>query len=712
MNATLTSWLSNRSARVNPPGPRTTTAAGRIAERTAMANEVGANYMEAAEIKRIVGLPAIRPMDTAELEEFNRTHVLALPFLNGFRLFPIQAEALAAYETYGGLFAPIGVGWGKTAVTLLCAEHAYKSRGIERILLLVPSNVLSQLADVDIAWVRARMPLSVPIHILGGKVANYRRALSASGRRGLYIMPYSLLSTKDTSENLNAIRPGLIIADEAHNLANAEAARTRRLMKALEDFSPEFIALSGTITSKTIKNYWHLIKAALKDRCPLPLSAHMTNDWAALIDAQASSPDAPAPTSNTSSPILPLVVWAKEHFPRARGGFPQDVFGFRRAYQARLTSCPGVVSSGDAEIGTSLVLSNNPVADHETHPDWPKLKNLVDTVEELWQTPNGDELEHAIHKWKWLNELSAGFYNELIWPTAEKLAERRRITVPAAENLLDRARVHHAAGQEYAKALRSWLLASSKPGIDTPFLVGQDMMRHQSAHVGQKLYSLWSDWKDLDFEGRPERDSRAVRVCGYKVEAAGRWAQKLHADNPHAGAILWVHHQELGEWLYEHLMALGLPALHCPAGENANAAIRDPANASRFVVASISAHGTGKNLQHFQEQFFLQWPRDARAAEQALGRTHRNGQKADELVVNTCHTLTFDAMNFAACLNDALYIHQTTGNRQKLIYAIYDPLPKIFPPAVLFQRGLEAIALDNEQQAMLHEKFGAYASAA
>ncbi len=148
--------------------------------------------------------------------------------------------------------------------------------------------------------------------------------------------------------------------------------------------------------------------------------------------------------------------------------------------------------------------------------------------------------------------------------------------------------------------------------------------------------------------------------------------------------------------------------MHCPAGESANKNILDHGNKSKVVIASLDAHGTGKNLQHFQHMCVVQWPRSARTAEQLLGRLHRRGQEADELPVTTCNSLLFDHMNMAACLNDALYIHQSTGDKQKLIYANYDPLPKIFPPAVLYQRGLEVEKLTAEQEAMLTEKFGGY----
>lgn len=93
-------------------------------------------------------------------------------------------------------------------------------------------------------------------------------------------------------------------------------------------------------------------------------------------------------------------------------------------------------------------------------------------------------------------------------------------------------------------------------------------------------------------------------------------------------------------------------------------------------------------------------------AEQVLGRTHRNGQKADELIVNTNNTLEFDEVIFAACLNDSLYIHQTTGNRQKLIYANYDPTPKIIPSAVLRERGLQPNILTREMVRAMSDKFG------
>ncbi len=668
-----------------------------------------------AEIQRIVGLSISHPFTPEEVEYYNREHVQAAAYDNGFRLDPLQAMSVATYEIYDGLFAPIAVGGGKTLISLMCACIAF-SKGLERILLHVPSPVLSQLVQTDIPWARSRVHINYPIHVLGGKSRDNRRAIAASTRKGLYIMPYSLLSTEDASENLEAIDPQLTILDEAHNLANHSAARTRRVVnywrkRQLAGKQMELVILSGTITGKSIKDYYHLIKPCLKENCPLPLSDRMTTDWALLVDAVASGPEAVISPLG-AAPIQPVVQWARQNFPKFKGGFSDDVYGFRKAFQCRLNSAPGVVASGDASIGTSLIFQNRPVEGYASHPDFPLLKQLIDQVEDMWQTPNGDEIEFAIHKWKWLNELSCGFYNELTWPSPEVYAKRKGIAEFEAGQILERAKMHHLVNQEYAKLLRHFLEHTHRVGCDTPFLVGQEMMRNGDKSVGAELYRAWKDAKDLEFEGMPDRDARGVRVCDYKIQASVAWAKELQAKKE--GGVIWYHSHEIGEWMTEYLHAAGMgTALHCPAGEQYNKLLRiddsDTARkkdmSGRILVASIGAHAEGKNLQYMQNMLVLQWPRPAKKAEQLIGRLHRRGQQADELYVRTMQTLAFDEQVFAACLNDSLYIHQSTGNRQKLIYAAYDPRPRIFPPAVLDQRGLEIVHLSPEDQKVFNERF-------
>jgi hypothetical protein len=674
-----------------------------LANRVQTAQEPG-HYQGYAEIKRIIAMPVSSPMDALELEEYNRMNVQAAYFDRGWRLFPVQAEAVCSYETCQGGLLPVAVGGGKTLCALMIANKAY-SKGIQQMLLLVPPQVLSQLVQTDIRWARSRVAINYPIFVLGGRSQAQRLALARSKKKGLYILPYSLLSTNDTVELLESIRPGIIIADEAHQLAKFNAARTRRVRDYVDAYHPEVVALSGTITSKSIADYWHLAKWTLRDNNPLPNSTSMAMEWAAMIDACVGGGDCLLEQSH-AGPLLPLVCWAQRKFPTEK--FPESIVGFRASYRKRLTTTPGVVTSIGDTLGTSLILTNQPVLEPEKRPGWLQLKEFIDGVTERWVTPNGDEIEYAVHCYKWMYELTAGFYNELSWPEVSVLAKRRGISDAAANDLLTRALIHHVCGQQYAKELRTYLMEKAKPGMDTPMLVGNEMAKNADKHVPGKLYALWNDWHGHDFDGRPERDSRAVRVCDYKINAAVKWAGELDEG---AGGILWVHHQEIGRWLFDALTEAGIPALHCPAGEKSNEILRglgDPnlsGKGNRICVCSIPAHHEGKNLQAFTNQYVVQWPRPARMAEQMIGRTHRSGQLADELTVFTNATLEFDQCNFAACLNDALYIHQTTGNRQKMIYCGYDPLPVIFPSAVLHERGFQNKMLTREQERLLTEKF-------
>lgn len=656
-----------------------------------------------AEITRVCRLPMVGPLTPEEHEAFCLTNVLADQLARGWRLWPIQSDAVLTYEIYGGLFAPIGVGWGKTLISLMIAEKAFR-KGRKKSLLLVPASVYPQLVNSNIPWARTKVPLSVPFHYMGGKSMPERRMIARSGRIGCYILPYSMLSTEDTITVdheiglLEAIAAETVIGDEIHYLSNRGARRTKRMLNWMIETQPEHCCMSGTITQKSVRDYHHLMKAALGRNAPLPLSPQLASEWGQVLDADAFF------TDGMTGPIRPLVDWARAHFPGTDFAF--DRSGFRKAYQLRLVTAPGVVSTGDSEIKTSLVMTNRPVLQPEKREGWAKLTDLITTVVDLFETPNGDEIEHRIHAHKWLKELTAGFYNELIWPTPEMIAKKLGCDDDEAQEHLARALTHHEAKQVYAKKLRKWLNAHDIPGADTPMTVGASMARDGAKVVGHELYQLWSAMKELEYEGMPERYGRAVRVCDYKVDAAIKWAKKQSE-----GALMWYQHQEIGEWLAELAAAEGLDYLHCPAGKSSNLALdldQNPQNASKLLICSISAHWEGKNLQPMGPTYFCEWNQSAKYSEQVLGRNHRNGQMRDELAPVTCFTTDFDVMSFASTLNDALYIQQTMGTRQKLIYCGYDPMPPVFPPEILRERGFQLKQLSAEQRGLLEERFGCY----
>ena len=661
------------------------------------------------EIQRICGLPVCELPTPEEVEAVSRDVVQADHFERGYRLHREQAGAILAFDLYDGLFAPIGVGRGKTFVSLLIADRAFRRGESKRSLLIVPPNVLPQLVRTDVPAARRIFGLRVPIVVLAGRDSVGRRSAASSDKRGLYVSTYTLLSTRDAEEVLAAVAPDLVILDEAHRVKRRSAARTRRLLRLLERVQARVVALSGTITSKSIVDYHHLISHALGDGSPLPLEEALVGAWAELLDATAGED----PGSSRTGPIRPLLEWASDAFPLEE--IPKGLPGFRAAFRLRLNSAPGVVASGDAELGTSLLVRNVPVADPEGVDGHAEVVRLSKRVEDLWIDPSGDEIKHGMHKWRHLYELTSGFYYRLRWPEIAELVERRSLTSEEAEAYLVEAIRHHVAEQKYAKELREWLKHRSRPGLDTPLLVASDMARHGAANVGPgDLFPLWRAAKDLEFDGMPERISEPVRLSAWKVRHAAVQAaaerDAARAEKAPEGVLVWYWHREVGEWLVEELQALGEDPLWCPADSTrpgSSARILDPANAGRICVVSQAGHGEGKNLQAFQRSVIAEFPRKADLLEQVLGRNHRFGQTADELAPVTINTSEFDAQNQAACLIDSLYIHQSTGARQKAIYASYDPLPRIYPPDFLRERGfVDVKSLDPKAREALEEKFG------
>lgn len=656
------------------------------------------------EIERICAIPVDRGLDEREQEEISREFVLAESYEKGFRLLDTQANAVRAFVDFDRLFAPIGVGWGKTLISLLVAHIGIRMKGMQRVVLCVPPQVYPQLmtGSKGLKFARKHTVFNIRVFGMGNPLDQHsRKAVAKSREPGLYVLPYSCLSTPDAAPKgnwpgtLTAIQPDMIVLDEAHSVSSLRAARTRRLRDYLSEYRPVVVAMSGTMTSKSVQDFHHLIKSCLGDWCPLPLQQSMAFQWGRVLDTNGTV------DQSATGPVLPLARWAQRKFPNdPRNG--HHVSGFRNAFRLRMTTVPGVVATGDRDLGIGLSLCNEEI-DPKRTDGHDEMDRLIDRVEVSWLTPNGDEIDHAFHTFKWLYELHNGFYNQLLWPEPDVLAKRRGCSESAAAELIERAQEQHELNQEYTRMLRSYL-EDPLPGLDTPMMVGGEFGRNGPKHLPTDLYHAWKQAHEAKFEGMPERESEAVRVCSFKIDKAAQVAEEWVRKDQ--GGLLWVFNIEMGEWLHDVLTERGLDHLYCPAGNLSNKEIIKLESGKRITIASITAHGEGKDLQHYQNQFFLQWPRSARQAEQVLGRCHRNGQTADHLYVQTCHSSEFEHRVFAACLNDSVYQQQNGAGRRKVIYADHDPEPKIYTPEFLRERGIEGKQLTSDMWAVLETTFG------
>jgi len=204
------------------------------------------------ELQRVLKIPR-RPsiIDTAEdlTAEFRRPG-------GSMELWARQSAALGEMRRADGLFGPVGVGQGKTLISLLAA-NAMRSRSC---VVLVPPALRAQLLGVDIP--RLSKHWDIPL-------ARIR------------VVAYSQLSNAKSADILEELKPDLIVADEAHNLRHRSAARTKRFLRYMKEHPGcRFVGLSGTMTRRSLHDYQHLAELALRKNSPLPNNWAILDQWA------------------------------------------------------------------------------------------------------------------------------------------------------------------------------------------------------------------------------------------------------------------------------------------------------------------------------------------------------------------------------------------------------------------------------------------------
>ena len=474
--------------------------------------------------------------------------------------------------------------------------------GCKTAVLLIPPNLKHQLLARDLPQWSAHW--KVP-NLAGGRYFT-------QGLPTLHVVAYSELSSAKATDLLRRIRPDLVIADECHQLKHRTAARTRRLLRQFSE-NPEtrLCALSGTVTNRSLLDYGHLASHALGGRSPLPLHPSVLEEWAGALDAETAHTVA-APAGALRQLCTPL-----EHVR----------VGFRR----RLVESPGVVATSESSLGTSLVLDNRPL---QTPPD---VSLALEIVRDTWQRPDGEELTEAMQKARVCQELAAGVYLRWIWPRME----------PEALILewLDARKVWH-------KELREKLRFGGE-GMDSPLLCARAAARWYAGERGHATWAstYWPRWQSIKDKCIPETE--AVWVSDYLVRDAAGWA----AESP---GIVWYSNDAVGRKIAE----IGKLPFFGPGAEASAAILRETGN--RSIVASLRAHGEGKNLQVFNRCLFAQFPTNP---EQNIGRLHRPGQQADEVTAYFYRHTPELRDAFDTAWKRAQYVYSTTKMAQKLLVA-------------------------------------------
>ena len=323
-----------------------------------------------AEFQRVANLPR-RVWATEDLATLAKdlTSILRTP--NGtMHLRPVQALALHDAGIEGGLFGPIGVGEGKTLVTLLLPVVL----SARRPLLLLPAGLIEKTQ-------RERLALS-----MHWRIPNTLRVFS-----------YNMLGLVQAKDELETYAPDLIICDEVHRLKNRRAAVTRRVARYMHAFpTTRFCGLSGTVMDKSMTDFAHILLWCLKFGAPIPTSREEIEEWAEALD-------------DGVDPLARRRAGALLEFARTPYGPADEHIAARRGFRRRLTETPGVVATvGEGEhVDCSIYVREiRSKVSPATEANFAKLRGE-------WQTPDGWELMTAVDVWRHAQELALGLH--YIW---------------------------------------------------------------------------------------------------------------------------------------------------------------------------------------------------------------------------------------------------------------------------------------------------------
>jgi hypothetical protein len=540
----------------------------------------------------------------------------------------IQASALADAHDEKGLLAPIRVGEGKTLLTFLLPTII---QGIQRPTLLVPAALIEK------TWREFQILRQhwIP-HAAWMTRKNFDEA----------VISYEILGRDSGKDKLMSRRPDMLIGDEAHKLRNRQAACTKRVERYMIA-NPEtiFAAMSGTITKRSLMDYWHLAYWALKHKMPLPRVEVEAEKWAEVLDekktdaigrreagmllqfctdAERASIAVPrtAPVGRTQQMDAPLLE------------FKQKLTVARKGYQRRLRDTPGVICSPDRNLDCSLVIRRLGMS------PGPEATTLIENMRETWETPNGDELTMPTDIWRHARELACGFWYRWQPPPPDYWATARKSWHWNVRQILEPDGVYY---ERYAGM-----------HIDSPMQVGLAITDGRITDTG--ICKAHQEWQ------RVRGDYKINTVAEWVSEVTLKYCQDwMNANGP---GIVWTEHRAFGIRLAK-MLGTGF----CSNGglDAAGKTIEDYNGAP--VVASVQANHGGRNLQAWHRNLVVTAAPTGSLWEQLLGRTHRMGQKADTVYVDWIAACEEQDMGFEQLLADARYIQDTTGQSQKLLYA-------------------------------------------
>lgn len=520
------------------------------------------------------------------------------------QLRPVQAAALREIHNLRGGFLPIRVGGGKTLISLLVAHALILDA--KRPVLFVPA-ALREKTKIEARRLAFHWQVS-----LGVRVFSYEQLSRAK--------PGWLDTCCD------GLPPDLVIADECHKLKNTSAGCTKAMRAFMRKHTPDkgeahvpFVAMSGSITARGLRDYRHILVWCLGEHAPVPRDAFEAMIWGLALDEKVDPEQRadPGPLETLlEGSLLDPDFGAKDALQRAR-----------IAYGLRLVHSYGVITTAEDIPQVGLTLS----AVHVDAP--PKIREAIQSMRETWCSPIDEwPFESTIEMWQHANEMAGGGFCHVWDPRPPRpWLERRKAWAKFCREAL----------QEYKS-------------LHTPMHVVQ------AIHAGRiDDGGVYAEWQQIKPTFEP--NTVPVPIDDTTLQVAADWLKKHHSEG-----LVWVSHRYTGRRLQE---MTGVPYFHAKA-ENDRGELVDLCKTSAIV--SVHSCREGRNLQRWNANLVLVPPTVGSWWEQMLGRTHRDGQEADDVTCEVPLMIREQYEALAQAIRDAEYTQHTTKMPQKLVYADKD----------------------------------------
>jgi hypothetical protein len=555
-----------------------------------------------AEARRITGLPPLQVLrDVTALFKKPR---------GTMSLRPVQAQALLEIMQHGKLFGPIGVGHGKTLISLLAGPALRKSTTLNnpprlgRTILLVPAKLakktLEEMHDIyEKHWL-----FDIPT-----------------------VVSYETLSGSANSDLLERHAPDLIVCDEAHRVAG-DSARSRRFFRYLkENPHVRVIPLSGSFTRDSLSEYWKLVKLSLHELSPMPLDYPVFKAWDAVLSTKEFFKD------NDRDGIIPFLQTSSVRR-RAATAVEMDDFRdvARQAFLNRIENTASWVSAEGASTDARLTLQSTPF-------DLPEeVRAAIHDVEEHWRRPDGEEFEDSLAKWRYTWQLYQGYYmywDWSTWPNGE----------PDREWMAYRAAFH--------KQIRAFLkdprLAIT--GRDSPKNVVKEI-RNGRISRPLDLLDAYANWEEV--RHRPVPPSKSMWMSNHMIKAIREYVDRV--DEP---TLIWVDSPLLRDKLSRWFTVYG-PGM------------KPNENKPETCVLGHRIHNEGLNLQKWRRSLLTTLPTNNKDFQQIIGRTWRQGQQDPVQVdyFNASGVTIVDEVVLTLQAS-ARYTQDTTGQTQAALQATW-----------------------------------------